>query len=220
MGLISENCSLWTNVTVPCIMDMQLDTFLWLVPKMIPSTILLLEAVVGCQLMQLIINYLKDKPLGSQSLMDAYDRITFQTWHVTALAGFMQVSLQRIFVDAGKIIATVWMWPMYDLASVSTLVAGMSPLVQLGLVKVPWIPQQVKDKDMKRMIISFLWIPTIVMNVVCTVKGYYPPSYYDLRGQEVQYPMFIHARLMTFFGLCLATFVVARAGICLINNTN
>lgn len=37
---------------------------------------LLTEVIVGCRLIQLIINYLEDKPPGSQSPMDSYHQIT------------------------------------------------------------------------------------------------------------------------------------------------
>lgn len=105
--------------------------------------------------------------------------------------------LKRLFLDAGKIIATVWMWPIYDIICASSLLGGMTPLLQLGLVKVPRI-QQVNDRLLKRLIIALLWIPMITMNVICTTQGYYPRSYYDLRNFEPQFRMFTYARLMVF----------------------
>lgn len=166
--------------------------------KMAASAVFLAEMVACWKLHSLIIRYLKNKPLGNQSLLDAFHKIMFRSSQGFILTGSIQIIMERIFIDTGDVVAKIWMWAIYDCTTALGIVTGLNPIVQLLLVKNPSHELPLSDKWMERLTLGFVWLPILIMNAVCTVLGFYPPSYDMLRGQEVHHPGFGIIRLIIF----------------------
>lgn len=187
--------------------DIKIDASLQLVPKLLASSVLLILVLMAWKLYGLILDYLDRKPLGEQSQMDTFHRLMFNHIRLMGVAGFINITVRRIFVDTGNIIAKIWMWPLFDITTVTALTIGLNPLIQLVLAQNLQIP--LSDKWIYRGTILLFWLPFGIMNIICSSAGLDPPSYNRLRGQEIQHPSFNIFRL-TIFSLCLALFLLSK----------
>lgn len=207
------NYTTWTRIeTSPNIQDIvpediKIDTSMRLVPKLLASGVLLTLVVMAWKLYGLILDYFDGKPLGEQSQMDTFHRIMFNHIRGMGVTGFINITMRRIFLDTGNVIAKIWMWPLFNVTTVTALTIGFNPLIQLVLALNLQIP--LSDKCIYRGSILLLWLPFGIMNIICSAAGFDPPSYNRLRGQEIQHPSLNIFRL-TVFTLCLALFLFGK----------
>lgn len=204
-----HNESDWTRASSFTIGQLVLDTSWMLIPKLAVISMILVEAILGWKFFSLIIYYLDQKPYGEQTLMDIAHRTMINTIRIMYLIAIIFITVDGICLDTGDVVAKLLMWPPYDYNTMATLYIGMDPLVQLILANNPQLQVPFSDETAKWILNLILWTPMIIMNIVCTEMGFYPPSYYTLRGQKAKYPMFRHIRSGLFI-LAILVFVVVR----------
>lgn len=208
-SLVRQGWSLANNGTILKIDDMQIDCSIWLLAKLMASAVLLVEIITGWKLIGAILGYLERKPPGEQSLMDIFHRIMFTSIQWQCLAVFIQILIRRIFLDTGHILASLYMWVMYDCSSVTVMAIGLNPLVQLILARNPGIQLPLSDATVYWLSKITLWLPLLIMNVICSALGCNPPSYNYMRDQELEHPAFVYVRSI-ILGLFLIAFIAAN----------
>ena len=123
-------CEITSNGTVLEICDAKIDISWWLVPKIAGSAVLLAEGLASWKLCDIIIDYLNSKPLNRQGLVDLLRRTMLNSMKLFTASGWMQILLDRVFLDDGEVIAKGWMWISYDFAMAGVATVGLTPLLQ------------------------------------------------------------------------------------------
>lgn len=190
--------------------DFTLDLDRLTLGEIMRNILFLIEVAGSCKLINFIMKYLDEKPPGRQTLMDAYHKIMFRTIKMMALAASIHVILKRICLDPGDLVTKIVMWPSYDTVGLATITVALNPLIQLllassrGRVELP-----ISDTWTSWIINGVLWIPAIIMNVICSSLGYYTNGYYLLRHQEPKYLAFRYVRFGVFV-ICIIAYLIAR----------
>lgn len=178
------------NGTTMMVEDIQVD-FSWsLLMGSLMWMIILLEAIIGWKLSGIIVSYLKNKPPGEHQITDHFHRIAFQSvknhsWVATIYFFFLYT-----FADTGDTIAKIWMWPIYMTTAIAIITFNLNPLAQLVLAGIPSDRFSLGDKWIYMIINSIFWIPMMIVMIVCSCLGYYPPGYFLMRHQTVKYTAF------------------------------
>lgn len=128
------------------------------------------------------LDYLDRKPLGSQSILDIPQRLHLQTIRGTVMIRVLATLIHNHLTDSGHLIASIIMWPFLDLMHASLFLLGFNSLVQLILVLNPGFQLPVRDGLAYWILFMGVLGPLLIMNIICHVKGTYPPIYYVLRG--------------------------------------
>lgn len=158
------------------------------------AAVLISLAIIGCRLHGLIYNYLSTKPLGQESLMDIPNKLLFRLLQANAIMWAFLVISRRYIVDTGDVLAKIWMWPAYDLATLEILSLGLNPIIQIILVKNPSMVLPISDKTVYRLLVGISFMAFGAMNLICHLCRCWPPSYYSVRGMSPQFPLFQQIR--------------------------
>lgn len=193
------------NRTILVIGDAKVELSWVIIPNMIALMALATENWIGWRLNGIIISFLKKKPPGEQQVMDPIYLILFQGTRICGLISCIYKLLELSFLDTGDVIAKLMMWLHYDMATFVSLVLGLSPCFQFVFLLISKRGFQVSNKIIYWLTLLVLWTGLIVFNSVCTANSFFPPSYYNLRGQEVRYRAFnaIHLISASTVGLSL-----------------
>lgn len=193
----------WQSSTMS-IGDLKLDLADLFGLNTIANGLLVAEIAIGSQLFDFIVQYLEDKPLGQQSIMDVFHKTMLRSVKSMSIVVTPYMILRRSCLDSGDWLSKILMWPVFDCITVSTLTIGINPIVQLILALNEGLEMPFSDKWLYRILMAAMWIPMILSNLVCSYFGYLPPVYYMLRQREVEYHAFGYIRLAIFLLSLLA----------------
>lgn len=138
-------------------------------------------ALLGLSLNSAITKYLNNKPLGQQSILDVPYTFLFNTVKINILIWLPFVITINHSDVVGHVIATLLMWPSYDAGTIFIILIGVCPTIQAILVYNDSIELPFSDKAFKLSLWIGIWLPFLLMNLICSLCGVYPPVYDSLR---------------------------------------
>lgn len=195
------------NGSIATIWDMKAEISWILIPKLALVFLMVAEIVLGWKLTTIIIKYLKNKPPGEQQAMDIFHQITFESLRHAGVILSIHVTLEYLFLDTGDIIAMIWMWPTYTSAAMVFNTLGFNPMLQMVLSRQTAGDFCISNKWIYWLVVSTLWTSLLVLSIVCSASGCYPPDYFTMRGLDVQHPAFYALQIVPALVL-LVTFLI------------
>lgn len=151
-------------------------------------------AFLGCHLHGSLIGYLNKKPPGKESLIDIPNRVLFRSLQGNCLCWGTMTIVRSYFVDPGDTFAKIWMWPAFDFLTITIIFLGLNPLIQIVLFRNPSTILPISDQTLNRVLTIGTCAALALMNLICQVNGYLPPSYYSIRGMKAKFPLFQQIR--------------------------
>lgn len=156
-----------------------------------------------------IVEYIKEKPLGTQSILDIALRLYFTIKQLGCIYTMIAGPTFLLTEDAGHILAELLMWPGLILVTLGHLHNAVIPLIQILVINSPSLELAISD-DLAYWILTIIVIsPFILLIAICHPLGIYPPGYYILRRQEVQYHWFGVVRT-TIFVITTIIFIIIK----------